>query len=374
MTDMSNPASVRLVQDLAAARSLVSHLQETLSSASAEIVQPSGKPINPLALSSTAASLIKAHTTKLTLLSLNKPFTPSSIGQILNSISTSPLPALLTAVQICDPTKFSKFGKHELHIMTARLFTAYGNLLAEIPSSEEEQARKLSATELRPTGSNEQNPALIGTGLVWEICDEITAFAEQGLGARAAKQMISYRDLYVDATKEIDSWRQDANKSGSIENHMDNLQLGESDSDVESIESFSMGPTKEMIPVTEWTLEILEVIAFLFAPLIKRRIKRFPTINSKTVSEPMKEDIARLDKLLDAGKYWSEQIDAIAESLFENDREMSISLIDQLAVFVNAEVQDIKLGWDGSEDELSTWLVQWSERFAHSKATGRPST
>lgn len=88
----------------------------------------------------------------------------------------------------------------------------------------------------------------------------------------------------------------------------------------------------------------------------------------------MKEDIARLDKLLDAGKYWSEQIDAIAESLFENDREMSISLIDQLAVFVNAEVQDIKLGWDGSEDELSTWLVQWSERFAHSKATGRPST
>ena len=356
----------------------MSHLDQTLyntpeDSTPEEIVQPSSKPINPLALSSTAAALVKAHTTKLALLALNKPFTPSSISQILSSISTSPLPALLTAVQICDPTKLSKFGKRQLRRKVGSLFSNYESLLAEIPRDEEQQASKFLAAKEAPTWNDGTDPAIMNTGLVWNSCDEIIEFAEQGLSATIAKYVASDQDLFEDALGELHSRLQKADENGNIENRLDNLQLGESDSDFESIESFSAGPTKEMTPVIKWALEIFDLIFLLFAPLIEQRINRFPVINSKTISETSDENIDRLDKLYEAARYWSAQIDKIAYNLYRNDIEATVTYIDQFTLSAEAGAQDIKLNWNGSEDEVSAWIVQWSKKFADAKTIGRPN-
>lgn len=368
--------SASIEQVLITAVALISHLRDTLANVPLPEPLPSTKAINPLALSSTAAALIKAQITKLTLLALNKPFTPSSIIQILNTVSTSPLPALITAVQQCDAVKFGKFARNELQSKVSRLLGVYKNLLDEIPTTAEAQQSKIAASRTKSSGnhrSTDQRAALRGTGLVWEICDEIVSFSEQGLGIMASKKMTSYRELYNDATEEIAKWLHADQSSDHVEEHLNDLSLGDTDSDSTFIVSFSSHPTKETIPIAEWALDVLHLIALLYLPLIKRRIQRFPECNKKTalVTVPTK-DIPKLDLVLDAGKSWSEQIDLIAEALFENDAESAIIQVDRLIESTEESVKVTKAAWDGSEDKFSAWIDQWKKRMSEVKIKRTP--
>src|SRR5438876_242251 len=58
---------------------------------------------DPLPLLSTAATLTKAHTTKLSLLLLTPPFTPTAISGVLHDLSAGALPVMMTAVEQCSP-------------------------------------------------------------------------------------------------------------------------------------------------------------------------------------------------------------------------------------------------------------------------------
>ncbi|RDI88451.1 hypothetical protein Vi05172_g1459 [Venturia inaequalis] len=56
---------------------------------------------NPLPLLRDASHLLKAQTTKLGLLLLNEPFTPSAVIKVLSACEAQPLPAIMGALELC---------------------------------------------------------------------------------------------------------------------------------------------------------------------------------------------------------------------------------------------------------------------------------
>ncbi|TIA45963.1 hypothetical protein D6C83_05600 [Aureobasidium pullulans] len=60
-------------------------------------------PPNPLHVLRDSATLLKAHTTKLALLLINKPFTPTAVTSVLRDATQTCLPAMMSAVELCRP-------------------------------------------------------------------------------------------------------------------------------------------------------------------------------------------------------------------------------------------------------------------------------
>ena len=254
----------------------------------------------------------------------------------------------------------------------------YKTLLEQIPTSTKAQESSISisrAGNSRNGNAIDQKAALMGTGLVWEVCDEIIAFSEQGLGTMASKKMTSYRGLFNDGLEEINDWLEEGRDSSHLEDSMDAMNVDDTSSDSTSIGSFSPHPTAETIPVAEWTLNILHHIALLYPPLLKRRILIFPECNGKTPLEavPM-QAIPKLDLLLDACKSWSEQIDLIAEALYENQTESAMERVDTLVGSTREPIEVAKAAWDGSEDKFSAWIDQWTKKMSEVKTKARPPT
>src|SRR5690349_15905558 len=59
-------------------------------------------PIDALALARDSAQLIRAHSTKISVLIINEPFTPSAIIKVLKELVGSAVPGLASAAQECS--------------------------------------------------------------------------------------------------------------------------------------------------------------------------------------------------------------------------------------------------------------------------------
>ncbi|KAI7605709.1 hypothetical protein KC319_g21636, partial [Hortaea werneckii] len=82
------------------------------------------KPPNPLHLLRDTAKLIKAHVTKLSLLAINKPFTPSAVRKVLAELKATCIPALMSGSQICTQQqggKWSEMMGREVQARTRRV-------------------------------------------------------------------------------------------------------------------------------------------------------------------------------------------------------------------------------------------------------------
>ncbi|CAL8581242.1 hypothetical protein XPA_006943 [Xanthoria parietina] len=89
-------------------------------------------PPNALALLHDSTSVLRAQGTKLSLLLLNKPFTPSAIASILTSISAESLPGLMTVYEICSPDVYGKVTQNEVRNQLRDLVAAIRQLADDI--------------------------------------------------------------------------------------------------------------------------------------------------------------------------------------------------------------------------------------------------
>lgn len=89
--------------------------------------------INAIDLAHDAASLVRAHTTKLSLLIINNPFTPSAVVRILRELMAGPLPALASAVELCVAGNYTKAMSEELKYRADVLFQRLDQFLGIIP-------------------------------------------------------------------------------------------------------------------------------------------------------------------------------------------------------------------------------------------------
>lgn len=298
-------------------------------------------PQNPLHLLSSAASILKAQTTKLSLLILNSPFTPSAITHILNSISASCLPALMTALELCPPGTHSALLHNHMRNLLSRAIQAFSALLTTISQQDNKRS---SITR------QQHAKILAATGLLWGTCDAMTQLASTGLSALAIEKLNDSHSLLKDAIVELEEW--DPNKD-------------EDDSDTDSNPDDSDPPPtlpSETPQLLNLTLRLLRQIRLLYPAIKKRRLRTFPPLTLHTSSPlPSPSQIQTIDIILTALSDFSSSADELACALYSHDDKEVLRLLSCMRAQACDCIRLVMMDWTGEEDSFSIWVRKWVE-------------
>lgn len=308
-------------------------------------------PPNPLDVLRDAAKLLKAHTTKISLLGINKPFTPTAVTKVLRELSGTCLPAMMSAVQICETEKAS-WGSQmamEVHRRVRRVFREVENLLAELQSI---------ASGNEPGGS--RRDCLSSTGVVWESCDALIELDGMGIAGLAVYKAEQYRDSIKDAIEELQEWKEgtDLDTEGHDDALLDSGDEGVG-GDTDSLDDMfnaanSMPQNRpELKELVETAEARLKKIVLLYTALIKRRFKTFKSGNRAQVKV--------LDKVATQLYTVQTDIDDLAAFFYDLDEDRAKEWLEKCTKEARVACQSVRLGWDGKEDEFTAWSKKWEE-------------
>ena len=310
---------------------------------------------NPLALLSDASQILKAQTTKLSLLILNSPFSPSAIVFIMNSLSNNCLPAMMSALELCPLEIYTKALHQYIKTSLSRIMMELLNLLASIPQDEH---------GIEKTGGRD---TLASTGVLWAECDKMVALGSGGLTKFAVEKAEEYHGLLKDAICELEQWDPDEDSDSDT----DSLTSAEAntssarlvDTSLErSLQGFSLSP---IAALRQRTLATLRIIRLLYPALIKRRILTFPNVSSTTTAEnlPTSSHIRSLDDLINHTRHFTEETDEVAGALYAGDEEEVDDRLRKMAENSKTCVQQVRISWSGNEDEFTAWAEKWMARL-----------
>ncbi|MCJ1466254.1 hypothetical protein MMC07_004873 [Pseudocyphellaria aurata] len=356
MTAPTEPDHVATLQ--AAIRSitiLIQALQQTLQASNDRHLEIKDPP-NPLALLSDASKILKAQTTKLSLLVLNKPYTPSAISFVLNDLSGGCLPGLLSAFELCPSSQYTRILHQHIQSSLSKMMMGLLSLVASIPRNEHGI-------------ENVRQDVLASTGVVWADCDKMVLLASTGLVELVRQRVEEWHCLLKDAIKELEEWDPDEEEMNSdTDSHSSTIPISKStpvsnqSQLASSFEDLSLSP---ILVLRKRTLAILRTIRVLYPALQKRRVLTFPNIDKQGTPEnlPTSSQINGLDSLVSCTQQWTEAADEIAGSLYEGDEQQVEMKLSTLCEATDGCVKKHKQDWNGKEDEFAAWADKWAARL-----------
>ena len=310
---------------------------------------------NPLAVLSDASQILKAQTTKLSLLLLNKPFTPSAITFILTSLSNSCLPALMSALELCPADKYTNLMHQYIKSSLSRIIMELLSLLSSIPQNEHGVENTLG------------RDTLASTGVLWAECDKMVALGSTGVTKVAAERVEEYHGLLKDAIAELEEWDPDEDSEPDTDSLPSNKGNTSSPRPIDaplerSVQSLSLS---SIAALRKQTLGTLRIIRVLYPALVKRRILTFPNINNTATAGnlPSSVQIRSLDKLVDHTQQFTEETDEIAGALYAGDEKEVDDRLTELAEASKTCVEGVRLSWSGNKDEFTAWAEKWMMRL-----------
>lgn len=347
-------------------------LKATISTASALIAQlqssaPSSENtekhtnVNALDLAHDSASLIRAHTTKLSLLIINKPFTATAISTVLRELVAGPLPGLASAVQLCDAGKYTKIMSTELQYRARKVFVDLETLVQAIPVD----GQILSDDAKNGTGAEKGNGSLAITGTVWEACDSVMALKTVGVAGLLIKKAEEYRDLLKDALEELQEWAEEESDDEDGDNGVGDEDEAQAavDNMFGSQRHIPSDDPEKIRPRLESSLKRLRLLITMYQAVIKRRFKTLPHLPHPQLPPELKaksdEDpgiVNCLDEVMVVMKKLPDITDELANAFYELDGKEIDERMDQcfFAGFAAAEL--LVKNWEGQNDEFSKWV------------------
>ncbi|KAF7194837.1 hypothetical protein HII31_03858 [Pseudocercospora fuligena] len=348
----SQAADLKALQDLiATTQSLLKQFSASLTTSDTTI-EPIANPPNPLDVLRDSAKLLKAHTTKISLLAINKPFTPTAITKVLRDLSSTCLPAMISASQICTLQEKTTWGttmSHELRVRIKRVFLEMQNLLTELHSI------SLGNT----SGSTSARDSLSSTGVVWESCDSLISLSQLGIAGLAVQKAEQYRDTIKDAIAELQEWKEGTDLEA--EGHNNDELLGSDDEGVDGEETDSLDEIfnaansmpkdrpelKELVEVAEGKLK---KVVFLYTAVSKRRFKGYKD-----------GDVGVLDRGLEGLLSVQNGIDELISKFYDLDEDGAKEELEKCVREAKSVAELMRLDWKGKEDEFTVWNKKWEE-------------
>lgn len=325
------------------------------------------RPPQPLALLSDSCKILKAQTTKLSLLILNKPFTPSAITYILNACAGGCLPAIMSALELCPTETYSHLLHNHIRTSISRLMAELLNLIASIPQDErgiEPQSRDILAS----------------TGVLWAGCDDIVTLANNGIISLAIQKAEEYHSLLKDAIEELEQWdpeeEEDVSDTDSLSSRQQITNTIDFDDTTEPAALLeALFVTNNIVELRKRSLSTLRTVRLIYPALKKRRIASFPNITSTTSREhlPRVEDINRLDAMILSTQRFTEAADEIAGALYEGGEVQVSELLGALVREAKQCSTTVTKNWKGEEDEFTAWVGKWSARLEEVNQKGANS-
>ncbi|PPJ60522.1 hypothetical protein CBER1_03197 [Cercospora berteroae] len=347
-------ADVKALKDLIkSTTTLLAQFRSSLNAA--DTTTKIENPPNPLEVLRDSAKLLKAHTTKISLLAINKPFTPSAVSKVLRELTGTCLPAMMSAVQICEQEK-STWGTtvgREVARRVRRVFVEMENLLKELQSIADGNGQ----------GATNARDSLASTGVVWESCDALITLQTLGIAGLAVQKAEQFRETIKDAIFELQEWKEgtDLDTEGVDDALLDSGDEGV-DGDEESFDGIFNAANScpkdrpELKELVDVACGKMKKIVLLYTALGKRRLK---TYGSKSTEQ--QKSVSDLDELVERMSDLQEELDEIAAGFYDLDEDAAKEILEK-CVNESREVSQLaRLDWAAREDEFTTWRDKWDE-------------
>lgn len=268
---------------------------------------------SPLVLLDAAAKSLKAQVTKVSLLTINTPFTPSAIATSLQAVNDSVLPSLMTATLLSTSELFTTSFSKEVKGLTRVVLREFLSLIRLVearskdgrPSSGVSEAKKSEVTE--------------ATGRVWDGCDSLVKLSQAGLAGFVARKAKQWLELMKDAVKELQEWDpeeeiDDDLFGDAVEDAADSPPGDKSNAEDDNRATISAG-------VKDQALKVLSRIPQSVHVLVKQRLDKFHPPTSTALSTQTR---AKLEHILSGTRRISDMIDESAEGMYMGDLELCL--------------------------------------------------
>jgi hypothetical protein len=295
---------------------------------------PTTSKPSPLTLLSASAASLKAQSTRLSLLTLTPPFTPSAASKILSALNSSVLPSLLTAALLVvheDRTYTTSFSA-EVRCLVKAILRDLRALISCV------EGRSRHANPKEQLGEQQKHNVTEAVGRVWESCDELAALAHGGIGAFVVKKAEMWLGLIKDAVEELEEWDPEEDGVAGLFGEEDTLQNDHAGAEAEEVSAAAEITKASVMRVLTRVPQSLHVV-------VKQRLQKWrweppsPKVSSdgkaSTTGGPSSPDHEHLrlaqyvtaDYVLRGMQEVSETVDEMAEALYMGQLGRSGKLI-----------------------------------------------
>lgn len=386
-TPSTPAANVRALIDLThTTQTLLSHFQSSLApqpstpstSASSPSSNTSSAPTtNPLDAARTTATLLKSHTTTLSLLLLTPPLSAPAISRKIGDVSAGCLAAMVAAASPptadAAPTRpdIPGLARAELAAAVRRVLSAWSGVLSCVRSG-----ASAAAGQQGDGGDAARGAILAATGVVWEGCDALVGLCEAGVVGLAVRRAEEWRGVLLDAVVEMREWGEEADEDGDGDE-----DGGEGSGEEGGFEVFGAANRLgkgdgELRALLEASVRKLKTVAVLYQALVKRRLKTFPP---PFASAPSSKDgdadaaaaaaaqrVQTLDELMALLKSIPESVDELASAFYDLDGDEAKVLLKKCCDDAVRAATIVKQNWDGKDDEFTAWSGKWKDAMGTS--------
>ncbi|KAK4177227.1 hypothetical protein QBC36DRAFT_327456 [Triangularia setosa] len=347
--------------------------QDTSTPSSTGFQQPprSGS-LDALSLAHDSATLIRAHATKISLLIINEPFTPTAITKVVRELIAGPLPALAASAQECTAKRYTRVIQKDLAWKVTRVLKELRDLLSQIPKNGKilKDAKKNASA-----GAAGGKGSIAATGLLWAVCDDLMVFCKRGFSGNLVHKVDQLRETLKDVMEELKEWGEETGDDGEedddedsddgvaqVTNNLGSTSLSANAStqamldDLMNSQSYIPRDDPDKIRERlESCLRRLRLTSLLYQAAAKRRLKPLPHTPSASDSNVP----ARLDEVLVLLKEIPERFGNLAMAFYELDPIEIDRLMDQCFFDAFAASELFIKSWDGQKDEFTDWALKF---------------
>ncbi|KAL4734965.1 hypothetical protein BDV11DRAFT_43993 [Aspergillus similis] len=314
--------------------------------------------LDPLPLLSASSTALKSHVTKLSLLAINSPFTPSAVATTLSALNESVLPSLVTAALLITPESHTRAFQSEIRVLTSTALKELSLLVKEVQVIAEEKADKKSLEQA------ERDAITAVAGRVWDACDVLVDVAAKGVVGFVVRRAQEYRDLVRDAVEEIEEWDPDEEGDEFFDKLLDDGDKYEAGSDGEEDEECDDEESSAALHARKKiALRILKPIAQIYPALIANRLKRVPVPLTPS-------NIGILESVLKSLQQVPDHIDEVAGALYEADLDKYTRQLRKTKESAFNAIELVVLPWDLKQtandqenqgDKFTAWSKTWTK-------------
>ncbi len=348
---------ITLKSTVATTTALIAQLQ---TYAQASKTPPNADRVNALDLAHDAASLIRAHSTKISLLIINRPFTPSAVTGILRELIAGPLPGLASGLELCHAGRYTKVMTAEMQYRAGRVFIELDALVKTIPLNGE----ILTEDQKNGTGEAEGKGSLALTGTLWDACDAVLNLKDLGVAGLLIMKAEEYRDLLKDALEELQEWAgEESDEEGGAGDESQDEAQASVDNIFGSQRHIPPDDPENIRPKLDSFLKRLRLLILLFQAVVKRRFKTLPYLPHSDLSLELKVKsneesgiIVCLDEVIAIMKKIPDITDELASAFYELDVEEIDKRMEECRNTGCEATELLIKNWEGEKDEFSTWV------------------
>lgn len=383
-------------QKEAISQSLASSSASSSSSSSSSSAWDPPTKCEALSLARDAATLARAHGTKISLLMINEPFTPSAIQKVVTEMG-APIMSLATAAAECYGDRYTNHVRQELARRCASVLEQMQHLLNAIPRDGRvvPEAQRVGGAGSGGSSSRTQSKAMADRGsytkigILWAECDGLVAFANKGIDGYLVQVVNQLAEQLKDEQEELREWGEeeddddddddddgagfdDGNVSDSGYDDEDGNEGGAiNDNDAAQAMLDALMNTRHipaddpngLRPRLETALKKIRLVLLLCRAIVKRRLTK-PAIPALPTPTPEGQVAARLDGAVAALQTVANRFEDLAAAFYKLDASEVDTVLGQCLEAAVTVSQQLSRPWTPPKDDApGDVFTEWTTKF-----------